>query len=176
MTSRRLIEAAFPLERASLDSVHEKSVRHGHISTLRIWPPRRPLAASRAALLATLLPDPVSANAKRELLRQMAGRVVDKLDRDGEVTGQTTEGGILHWGRESAGGARSPSLARARQEELHNGSPANATARFHPLSPFRQQVLDAFGGKPRESSIPSLVGALSPSKPCAWAARSWRPT
>ena len=41
-----------------MDSVHEKNVRHGHISTLHIWPARRPLAACRAALIATLLPDP----------------------------------------------------------------------------------------------------------------------
>lgn len=40
---RRLIEVAFPLEQVSLDSVHEKNVRHGHISTLHIWPARRPL-------------------------------------------------------------------------------------------------------------------------------------
>jgi putative DNA methylase len=53
----RLIEVAFPLKQASLDSVHEKNVRHGHISTLHIWPARRPLAACRAALIATLLPD-----------------------------------------------------------------------------------------------------------------------
>ena len=45
----RLIEYAFPLKQASLDSVHEKNVRHGHISTLHIWPARRPLAACRAA-------------------------------------------------------------------------------------------------------------------------------
>src|SRR6202790_3028539 len=41
----RLIEVAFPLKQASLDSVHEKNVRHGHISTLHIWPARRPLVA-----------------------------------------------------------------------------------------------------------------------------------
>src|SRR6266550_8840998 len=57
---RRLIDVAFPLKQASRDSVHEKSVRHGHISTLHIWPARRALAASRAAMLATLLPDPGS--------------------------------------------------------------------------------------------------------------------
>ncbi|MFI5386879.1 MAG: DUF1156 domain-containing protein [Fimbriimonadales bacterium] len=56
----RLIEAALPPTRASLDSVHEKNVRHGHTSTLPIWPARRPLAACRAALIATLLPDPDS--------------------------------------------------------------------------------------------------------------------
>ena len=36
--SKRLIEVAFPLKQVSLDSVHEKNVRHGHISTLHIWP------------------------------------------------------------------------------------------------------------------------------------------
>lgn len=45
---KRLIEVAFPLKQTSIDSVHEKNVRHGHISTLHIWPARRPLAASRA--------------------------------------------------------------------------------------------------------------------------------
>lgn len=58
MTDKRLIEVVFPLKQASLDSVHEKNVRHGHISTLHIWPARRPLAASRAALIATLIADP----------------------------------------------------------------------------------------------------------------------
>jgi len=37
MPEKRLIEVAFPLKQASLDSVHEKNVRHGHISTLHIW-------------------------------------------------------------------------------------------------------------------------------------------
>jgi len=40
--NRRLIEVAFPLKQASIDSVHEKNVRHGHISTLHIWPARWP--------------------------------------------------------------------------------------------------------------------------------------
>ena len=51
MSDKRLIEVAFPLKQVSLDSVHEKNVRHGHISTLHIWP-------ARAALIATLLADP----------------------------------------------------------------------------------------------------------------------
>jgi len=35
---KRFIEVAFPLKQASIDLVHEKNVRHGHISTLHIWP------------------------------------------------------------------------------------------------------------------------------------------
>ncbi len=104
---KRLIEVAFPLKQASLDSVHEKNVRHGHISTLHIWPARRPLAASRAALIATLLPDPGDAGERKTLLERMAGRVVEKIERK-RLNGRTvekvkevTEGGILHWGREN---------------------------------------------------------------------------
>ena len=74
MADKRLIEAAFPLKQISLDSIHEKNVRHGHISTLHIWPARRPLAASRAAVLATLLPDPGRREERRKLLAWMAGR------------------------------------------------------------------------------------------------------
>src|SRR6266852_2603963 len=105
----RLIEHAFPLKQTSLDSVHEKNVRHGHISTLHIWPARRPLAASRAALIATLLPDPGNTEERKELLERLGGRLVTRVKKkklpDGRIEEQTseeTEGGILHWGRESS--------------------------------------------------------------------------
>ncbi len=103
----RLIEVAFPLKQASLDSVHEKSVRHGHISTLHIWPARRPLAASRAALIATLLPDPGNKEERDRLLERLAGKVVRRNiikrtnGRETAVVKEETEGGILHWGREN---------------------------------------------------------------------------
>lgn len=97
---------AFPLKQASLDSVHEKNVRHGHISTLHIWPARRPLAACRAALIATLLPDPGIETERRNLLERLAGRVVTRSTnkrfgkRSVPLLKEETEGGILHWGRE----------------------------------------------------------------------------
>src|SRR5437899_10726962 len=104
----RLIEVAFPLKQTSLDSVHEKNVGHGPISTLHIWPARRPLAACRAALIATLLPDPGNAEERNELLEKLAGKVVKKIERkklpDGRIIEsekEVTEGGILHWGRET---------------------------------------------------------------------------
>jgi len=55
---RRLIEVDLPIRRISEHARHEKSVRHGHISTLHLWWARRPLAACRGVLLAALLPDP----------------------------------------------------------------------------------------------------------------------
>ena len=81
----RLIEHAFPLKQASLDSVHEKNVRHGHISTLHIWPVRRPLAACRAALIATLLSDPGTPEERRRLCERIGGKVVKKIDSEGFV-------------------------------------------------------------------------------------------
>ncbi|WP_243137557.1 DUF1156 domain-containing protein [Desulfofundulus thermobenzoicus] len=114
----RLIERAFPLKQASLDAVHEKNVRHGHISTLHIWPARRPLAACRAALIATLLPDPGTPAERRRILEKLAGRVVRKVEKKKlpgahviERIREETEGGILHWGRENG-----PALDWFREE------------------------------------------------------------
>jgi putative DNA methylase len=113
----RLIEVAFPLKQASLDSVHEKNVRHGHISTLHIWPARRPLAACRAALIATLLPDPGNDLERQRLLERLAGKVVTKNTtkraggREVPVVKEETVGGILHWGRENG-----PDLEFFREE------------------------------------------------------------
>jgi putative DNA methylase len=106
--NKRLIEVDFPLEQVSIDSVHEKNVRHGHISTLHIWPARRPLAASRAALIATLLPDPGNPEARKAIYRRLAGDVIETIEQK-KVGGRTieklkreTRGGILHWERETS--------------------------------------------------------------------------
>src|SRR5512137_1528271 len=106
--SKRLIEVDFPLRQVSIDSVHEKNVRHGHISTLHIWPARRPLAACRAALIATLLPDPGNDAERKKLLEKLGGTVVKVSKKkklpSGKVEDKIVEetvGGILHWGRES---------------------------------------------------------------------------
>jgi len=56
---KRLIEVDLPVARISAHARREKSIRHGHISTLHIWWARRPLAACRAVVCATLWPDPV---------------------------------------------------------------------------------------------------------------------
>ncbi len=56
---KRLIEVDLPIARISAHARREKSIRHGHISTLHIWWARRPLAACRAVICASLWPDPV---------------------------------------------------------------------------------------------------------------------
>ena len=58
--NRKLIEVAIPLEAINSASAREKSIRHGHPSTLHLWWARRPLAACRAVLFAQLVDDPSS--------------------------------------------------------------------------------------------------------------------
>lgn len=127
----RLIEHAFPLRQASMDSVHEKAVRHGHISTLHIWPARRPLAASRAALLATLLPDPGTPDARKELCEKIGGTLrPGKADKDGRIKEETV-GGVLRWKREIENKSVLDSL-RAEIRRANGGKPP--------------KVLDPFSG------------------------------
>lgn len=155
----RLIEHAFPLKQASLDSVHEKNVRHGHISTLHIWPARRPLAACRAALIATLLPDPSAepkpegmsdeewqkeiVRRRRELCEKIGGKVVKKIEKKRMPSGQVverekevTEGGILHWGRETENKAD--------------------------MEWFRQEIRKAYGGRAPKVLDPFAGGGAIP--------------
>jgi len=57
---KKLIEVALPLDAINKESAREKSIRHGHPSTLHLWWARRPLAACRAVLFAQLVDDPSS--------------------------------------------------------------------------------------------------------------------
>ncbi len=78
---KRLAEVDFPIAVVSKHAAREKSIRHGHPSTLHLWWARRPLAACRAVLLALLLPDPADAHCPsefkaraRELLLRVQGQ------------------------------------------------------------------------------------------------------
>src|SRR5713226_4077563 len=57
---KKLIEVALPLDAINKEAAREKSIRHGHPSTLHLWWARRPLAACRAVLFASLVDDPGS--------------------------------------------------------------------------------------------------------------------
>ena len=61
MTNRKkLIEVALPLDAINSASAREKSIRHGHPSTLHLWWARRPLATARAVIFAQMVDDPSS--------------------------------------------------------------------------------------------------------------------
>jgi putative DNA methylase len=84
---RKLIEVALPLEAINRESAREKSIRHGHPSTLHLWWARRPLAACRAVLFASLLDDPSSrpdefpTEEDQERERQRLFRLIEELVR-----------------------------------------------------------------------------------------------
>ena len=60
MGKKKLIEVALPLDKINAESAREKSIRHGHPSTLHLWWARRPLAAARAVIWSSLVDDPSS--------------------------------------------------------------------------------------------------------------------
>ena len=62
MKAKKLIEVALPIKEISAESVRDKSIRHGHISTLHLWWARRPLPVCRAVVFASLVPDPLDDN------------------------------------------------------------------------------------------------------------------
>src|SRR5580704_2650719 len=82
---KKLIEVALPLEAINKEAAREKSIRHGHPSTLHLWWARRPLAACRAVLFASLVDDPSSlpeqfpTEADQDLERQRLFRLIEKL-------------------------------------------------------------------------------------------------
>ena len=156
----RLIEHAFPLKQASLTSVHEKNVRHGHISTLHIWPARRPLAACRAALIATLLPDPGTPEKRKELCERIGGTVVEKSERKAMPNGKSVErvkeevvGGILSWiGTEPKSGSKKKK-AQHRVVVEH---------RENELQWFRDEIRKAYDGRVPRVLDPFAGGGAIP--------------
>jgi len=75
---KRLIEVDLPIKRISAHARREKSIRHGHISTLHIWWARRPLAACRAVICAALWPDPADENCPQDF-RDAAARLISQF-------------------------------------------------------------------------------------------------
>src|SRR5580658_2395954 len=82
---KKLIEVALPLEAINKESAREKSIRHGHPSTLHLWWARRPLATCRAVLFASLVDDPSSdpenfpTEADQDRERQRLFRLIEEL-------------------------------------------------------------------------------------------------
>ncbi len=82
---KKLIEVALPLDAINQASAREKSIRHGHPSTLHLWWARRPLAAARAVIFAQLVDDPSSwpeefpTEAAQEAERQRLFRLIEQL-------------------------------------------------------------------------------------------------
>ena len=78
---KRLAEVDFPIAVVSKHSAREKSIRHGHPSTLHLWWARRPLAACRAMLIALLLPDPCDPHCPKEFVSQACNILLNMQGR-----------------------------------------------------------------------------------------------
>ena len=124
----RLAEVDFPIAVAPKHAAREMSIRHGHPSTLHLWWARRPLASSRAVLLALLLPDPCDEHcpeAFKEQAREILRAVRQPHGREPDLPGHRTEpraggprrgaagrGSVRRPGLDSTGGAAHGTWAR----------------------------------------------------------------
>lgn len=117
---KKLIEVALPLEAINKESSREKSIRHGHPSTLHIWWSRKPLATCRAVLFASLVDDPSAwpelfpTEEDQEAERQRLFRIIEELVKWESTTNQTV---LLASQTEIA-----RSIARNRGEDMPGGT------------------------------------------------------
>lgn len=139
---RKLIEVALPLEDINKASAREKSIRHGHPSTLHLWWSRKPLATARAVLFGQMVDDPSSlpdeypTEAAQEAERERLFNIIREL----VLWENTTNEAVLHRARVEI--ARS--AARNHAVSLpHSMTPAEVADALRKYAP---PVLDPFAG------------------------------
>ena len=146
---QRLIEVAFPLKQTSLDSVHEKNVRHGHISTLHIWPARRPLAAM-----------------PRRSHRYVTARSRQRRGTQANLRATRRSSSFHVSSRRNSrmAGLRNRQAKRRRAASCTGDAKAAQTSTGSARKSEQPMV-----GVPPNFLIPSRAAALFPWKRCAWA-------
>ena len=163
VSRKKLIEVALPLDAINKASSREKSIRHGHPSTLHLWWARRPLAAARAVIFAQMVDDP-SANPDlfrtqraQEKERQRLFRIIEDLVKWESTTNEEV-------------------LQRARDEIWQSWRRACADNADHPRAKelFNRHVLPAFhdpfaggGSLPLEAQRLGLEAHASDLNPVA---------
>ncbi len=111
---KKLIEVALPLEEINAASAREKSIRHGHPSTLHLWWARRPLATCRAVLFSSIIDDPGEEGVPQDLLAE-----IDKLPLHHKYRNLAHEEPLDKNGKPlSADDAANEKLARQRRYRL----------------------------------------------------------
>lgn len=164
-TPKKLIEVALPLDDINAASAREKSIRHGHPSTLHLWWARRPLAAARAAIFAQMVNDPgyernlgrgvnkEKAKVERERIFNILRRLVEWENTNNESVLKEARDEILKSWRETC--------------ELNKGHPEASTL-------FNPEVLPEFhdpfaggGAIPLEAARLGLTSYASDLNPVA---------
>jgi putative DNA methylase len=116
---KKLIEVALPLEAINKESAREKSIRHGHPSTLHLWWARRPLATCRAVLFASLVDDPSSlpeqfpTEVDQDKERQRLFRLIEEL---------------VKWDN-----SNNPTILKAAHDEILRSTDGNPPAIYDPF-------------------------------------------
>jgi hypothetical protein len=135
---KKLIEVALPLEAINRESQHEKSVpRRGHPATMHLWWARRPLAACRAVLFASIVDDPSSrpdafpTEEEQDVERQRLFRIIEEL---------------IRW--ENSQNTDTLSAARAEIDK--------ATVANYPRFSIRSAEVDRSRSKPRDLDSPPM--------------------
>ena len=144
---KKLIEIDLPLDVINRESAREKSIRHGHPSTLHLWWARRPLAACRAVIFASMVDDPSSlpdefpSEDEQRAERRRLHRIIERLVK-WEATDESRTGSreLLHEARYEI--ARS--VARSRDEDPPGKDDPNAVLRY--LGDAALPIYDPFAG------------------------------
>ncbi len=163
---KKLIEVALPLEAINKESAREKSIRHGHPSTLHLWWARRPLAACRAVLFAQMVDDPSSlpeefpTEEAQETERQRLFHIIEEFVKWENITNEA----VLHKARVEI----VRSAARNHGVSLpHSMTPAEVA---DVLKQYAPPVFDPFAGGgsiPLESQQLGLEAHASDLNPVA---------
>jgi putative DNA methylase len=163
---KKLIEVALPLEAINKESAREKSIRHGHPSTLHLWWARRPLAACRAVLFAQMVDDPSSlpeefpTEEAQEAERQRLFRIIEELVK----WDNTTNEAVLHAARVEI--ARS--AARNQGVSLpRNMAPAEVATALKQYAPPTSDPFAGGGSIPLEAQRLGLEAHASDLNPVA---------
>ena len=152
---KKLIEVALPLDAINTASAREKSIRHGHPSTLHLWWARRPLAAARAVIFAQMVDDPSAhpdlfpTEKAQEKERQRLFRIIEEL----VLWENTTNEKVLAAG------------ARGNLAELADG------LRRERRPPARQELFD-------RHKLPAFHDPFAGGGRCRWrrSGWGWKPT
>ena len=136
---KKLIEVALPLEAINIASAREKSIRHGHPSTLHLWWARRPLATCRAVLFASVVDDPgnyIEDEVQAKAERKRIFTIIEKLVK----WENSNDSAVLNTARLEI--ARS--IARANADKIEEGMSAENVLKY--LAKNAPAVLDPFCG------------------------------
>lgn len=147
MYRKKLIEVDLPLDAINKESAREKSIRHGHPSTLHLWWARRPLAACRAVIFASLVDDPSSCPEEfptEEEQRAERNRLHDLISKmvEWESTDESTTEAVKT--RDKARYEIARSVARSRKESAPDEDDPAAVLRY--LRDNALPIYDPFAG------------------------------